>query len=42
MFKTILAILGLLIIGAMSLILFCCCIVSSWCNKDGRKVTKNN
>jgi hypothetical protein len=33
MFKTILGILGLIEIGTMFLIVFCACIVSSWCDK---------
>ena len=36
MIKTILGVLGLVVIGTMCLILFCACIVSSWSDKDGR------
>ena len=36
MIKTILSILGLIVIGTMFLILFCACIVSSWSDRNGR------
>ena len=34
MIKTILGVLGLVVIGVMSLILFCACIVSGWSDNN--------
>lgn len=36
MIKTILGVLGLIVIGTMFLIVFCACIVSSWSDNNGR------
>lgn len=33
MIKTILGALGLIAIGTICLIIFCACVVSSWCDK---------
>ena len=37
MIKTILAILGLVVIGTMFLILFCACVVSGWSDNNERR-----
>ena len=36
MIKTILGVLGLVVIGTMFLILFCACVVSGWSDNNGR------
>ena len=37
MIKTILGVLGLIVIGTMCLILFCACVVANWSDNNERR-----